>query len=86
MIMPARPSVDFLKVSFHQVESPFGPGPRDTAPHLSLHVHAPPACRHLWLSPVEKVTKQGLQNHSLSIWLATDSSVSWSREAGPGKD
>ena len=52
------PSMDFLKVSFYQVESPFGPGPRDTAPHLSLHVHAPPACRHLWFSPVEKVTKQ----------------------------
>ena len=35
-----------------------GPGPRDTAPPLSLHVHVPPACRHLWISPVEKVTKQ----------------------------
>ena len=35
-----------------------GPGPRDTAPPLSLHVHVPPACRHLWFSPVEKVTKQ----------------------------
>ena len=58
MIMLVCPSIDFLKVSFHQVESPFGPGPRDTAPPLSLHVHAPPACRHLWLSPVEKVTKQ----------------------------
>ena len=35
-----------------------GPGPRDTAPPLSLHVHVHPACRHLCLSPVEKVTKQ----------------------------
>ena len=35
-----------------------GPGPRDTAPPLSPHVHVPPACRHLWFSPVEKVTKQ----------------------------
>ena len=45
-------------IPFHQVESPFGPAPRDTAPPLSLHVHVPPACRHLWLSPVEKVTRQ----------------------------
>ena len=37
---------------------PIGLGPRDTAPPLSLHVHVPPACRHLCLSPVEKVTKQ----------------------------
>ena len=34
------------------------PAPRDTAPPLSLHVHVPPACRHLCLSPVEKVTRQ----------------------------
>ena len=32
-----------------------GPGPRDTAPSS---VPRPPAWGHLWLSPVEKVTKQ----------------------------
>lgn len=58
MIMPACPSVDFLENSFHQVESPLVLDQGTQHPPLSLHVHVPPACRHLWLSPVEKVTKQ----------------------------
>ena len=78
-------NMDFLKNSFHQVESPFGPGPRDTAPPLSLHVHVPPACRHLWFSPVEKVTKQS-SPESWPAYLVSSRLISqldqgsWSRE------
>ena len=60
-----------------------GPGPRDTAPPLSLHVHMPPACTYASLH-TEKVKlgtpNRAPQNHDLPIWLVADSSSSWSRE------
>ena len=58
MISHDYAGMDFLKVSSHQVESPLTLDQGTQHPPLSLHVHVPPACRHLCISPVEKVTRQ----------------------------
>ena len=47
-----------------------GPGPRDTAPPLSLHVHVPPACNHLCLSPYRGGRTWNTKQSSPESWPA----------------
>ena len=44
------------------------PGPRDTAPPLSLHVHVPPACRHMYLHPYREGKAWNTKQSSPESW------------------
>ena len=90
MIILAHPSRDFLKNSFHQVESPLvlDQGTQHLlCPCMYMHLLHVDTCASPHTGKVELGTPNRTpQNHDLPIWLAADSSVSWSREVGPGKD
>lgn len=66
--MPAHPSVDFLENSFHQVESPLALDQGTQHHPLSLHVHVPPACRHMCLHPYREGKAWNTRQSSPESW------------------
>ena len=82
--MPARPSVDFLENSFHQVESPLvlDQGTQYLlCPHMYMYLLHVDTCDSIHTGKVKLGTPdRAPQNHDLPIWLVADSSVSWSRD------
>ena len=70
MISHDYAGMDFLKVSFHQVESPLALDQGTQHPPLSLHVHVHPACNHLCLSPYREGRTWNTKQNSPESWPA----------------